>query len=248
MHPHSLHRSLSRPCRMKKVPERSGTDYYGGFERKQMKEDGMRPDLPEESEQEENGGEEEQYRCLMVTTGREESTVRLMNAIHLGRGIVPKRIRVRRVRGEWLEDEAPMLPGYVFIREETEIPIQAYQRLQDVIRVLRYDQEPNGYMRARDLRFARALFRMEGVVSPLKAVDEGDRIRITDGMLRDMNGTVLSVDRHKRQAKVRLDLMGMSRVICMNYVLLEKEEQGTDGPPDRAEAAPETGLKGENGK
>ena len=109
-------------------------------------------------------------------------------------------------------------------------------------------QEPNGYMRARDLRFARALFRVEGVVSPLKAVDEGDRIRITDGMLRDMNGTVLSVDRHKRQAKVRLDLMGMSRVICMNYVLLEKEEQGTDGPPDRAEAAPETGLKGENGK
>ena len=170
-------------------------------------------------------GEEEAgalYRCLMVTTGREEYVIRLLNAIRLGAGIAPKRLRLRHVHGNWKEEEAPMLPGYIFVREEEEIPIWKYQQLQDVIRVLRYDQEPLGYMRARDLRFARTIFRVEGVVAPLEAVDEGDWIRITDGMLKDMNGTVLSVDRHKRLAKIRLELMGLQKVIYMNYVLLEK--------------------------
>ena len=172
------------------------------------------------------------YRCLMVTTGQEAYVLRLLNALHLGDGIIPKRVRTRHVRGEWKQDEVPLLPGYLFIHEEEEVPIWKYQMLQDVIRVLRYDREPYGYMRARDLHFAKTLFRVEGVVGPLQAVDEGDRIRITDGMLKDMNGTVLSVDRHKRQAKIRLELMGVTKVVYMNYILLEKQttETGEEEP------------------
>ena len=103
-----------------------------------------------------------------------------------------------------------MLPGYIFVRGGGS-PIWKYQLLQDVIRVLRYDQEPLTATCGPDLRFARTLFRVEGVVAPLEAVDEGDRIRITDGMLEDMNGTVLSVDRHKRLGEdPRLDLMGQT--------------------------------------
>ena len=201
------------------------------------------PEKPETvPEREETSGAH--YRCLMVTTGREEYVIRLMNAIHLGRGLAPRKVRIRHIRGEWVQDEAPMLPGYVFIREEEPIPIWEYQQLQDVIRVLRYDQEPEGYMQARDMRFARTLFRAEGMVAPLQAVDEGDFIRITDGMLKDMNGTVLSVDRHKRQAKIRLELMVIPKVIYMSYVLLEKKEgsPGTEDNPFRSQ-----GEKGENG-
>ena len=39
-----------------------------------------------------------------------------------------------------------------------------------------------------------------------------------------MNGRVLSVDRHKQQARIRIDLMGIQKVIFMNYRLLDKEE------------------------
>ena len=171
------------------------------------------------------------YRCLMVTTGREEYVLRLLSATHLGACLIPKKTRIRRVRGDWKQEEVPMLPGYLFIREEEEVPIWKYQRIQDVIRVLRYEREPYGYLRAGDLRFAETVFRSEGVVAPLQAVEEGDLIRICDGILRDMNGTVLSVDRHKRQAKIRLELMGIPRIIWMNYVLLEKQEpvSGTKG-------------------
>ncbi len=172
------------------------------------------------------------YRCLMVTTGQEEYVRQLLSAMHLGRGIIPKRVRVRKIRNEWFRDEVPLLPGYLFVHEEEEIPIWKYQQLLNVLRVLRYDREPYGYMRNRDLSFAQTLFRVDGVVTPLEAIDEGDFIRITDGLLKDLNGTVLTVDRHKRQAKIRLDLMGLSRVVYMNYVLLEKVP-GQGGTPER---------------
>ncbi len=175
------------------------------------------------------------YRCLMVTTGQEEHVRRLLEAVHLGRGIIPKRVRVRKIRDEWIQDDAPLLPGYLFVHEEEEIPVWKYQQLSDVLRVLRYDREPYGYMRNRDLLFARTLFRLEGRITPLEAVGEGNFVRITDGLLKDLNGTVLTVDRHKRQAKIRLDLMGMTKVVYMNYVLLEKVPaplDGTEGGPD----------------
>ena len=53
-------------------------------------------------------------------------------------------------------------------------------------------------------------------------------------LLKDMNGTVLSVDRHKRQAKIRLELMGVTKVVYMNYILLEKQtaETGEEEPEE----------------
>ncbi len=172
------------------------------------------------------------YRCLMVTTGQEEYVRQLLEAMHLGRGIIPKRVRIRKIRDEWKQDDVPLLPGYLFVHEEEEIPIWKYQQLVDVLRVLRYDREPYGYMRNRDMLFAQTLFRVEGRITPLEAIGEGNFVRITDGLLKDLNGTVLTVDRHKRQAKIRLDLMGMTKVVYMNYVLLERvsaPENGTGG-------------------
>ncbi len=179
------------------------------------------------------------YRCLMVTTGQEEYVRLLLEAMHLGRGIIPKRVRVRKIRDEWKQDEVPLLPGYLFVHEEEEIPVWKYQQLVNVLRVLRYDREPYGYMRNRDMLFAQTLFRVEGRITPLEAVGEGNFVRITDGLLKDLNGTVLTVDRHKRQAKIRLDLMGMTKVVYMNYVLLEKisdPENGAGGDPEAGAA------------
>ena len=177
------------------------------------------------------------YRCLMVTTGREEEVRRLLRALGLGEGILPRRVRVRKSGGAWKEDTVPLLPGYLLVHEETEVPIWKYQMLVDVIRVLRYDREPYGYMRERDLKFAETVFGLGGTVSPLRAVREGDYIRITDGLLENLCGRVLSVDRHKRQAKVRIVLMGTPRVVYMNYELLEKDGELPELPGQDADGS-----------
>ncbi|MCR4876365.1 MAG: hypothetical protein K5922_04265 [Clostridiales bacterium] len=177
------------------------------------------------------------YRCLMVTTGQEQQVKQLLDALELGESVIPKAIRLRRGSSAGEGDRRLFLPGYIFVHEEQEVPLWKYQQLLNVIRVLRYDQEPYGYMKNEDLIFARTFFEMDGCIQPLQAIDEGDFIRITDGLLKNINGTVLSVDRHKRQAKIRIRLMGMEKVVYMNYTLLEKVEEPGDGKAPEAEKA-----------
>ena len=160
------------------------------------------------------------YRCLMVSTGKEAYVQKLLQVMSLGECIIPKKVRITRRGGTWKEELSPMLPGYLFIHETEEIPIWRYQQLLDVIRVLRYEREPYGYMKDRDMRFAETIFRVEGTVRPLKAVNENGFIRITDEMLDDLNGTVLSVDRHKKMAKIRIDLMGITKVVYLSFVVV----------------------------
>lgn len=169
------------------------------------------------------------YRCLMVNTGKEAYVQRLLQMIGLGECIIPKRVRIIRRKGVWSEELSPMLPGYLFVHETEEIPIWRYQQLLDVIRVLRYEKEPYGYMKERDLRFAETIFRVEGTVKPLKAVNDNGFIRITDEMLDDLNGTVLSVDRHKRMARIRIDLMGITKIVYLSYAVTGEDN------PDMAE-------------
>ena len=165
-------------------------------------------------------------RCLMVETGYERIVSRLMEIRHLGRALYPQRVRIRKFRGVWHKDRIRLLPGYVFVYTEEEIPIRYYQGLEHVLKVLRYDREPNGYLKGMDLEFASTISELDGKMEILDAVDEEGFIRVTDQLLNLLNGEVLSVDRRKQLVKIRIHLMGTTRIIYMNYQLL-----GADGNP-----------------
>jgi len=98
--------------------------------------------------------------------------------------------------------------------------------MEHVLKPLRYDREPEGYLRGRDLAFAETLQELDGKMDILGAVDEEGFIRITDQLLQKMGGEVLSVDKRKRLVRIRVSLMGEPRIIHLNYQLL-----GDDGLP-----------------
>lgn len=165
-------------------------------------------------------------RCLMVETGEERTVVQLLRARDLGRGMVPQRVRIRKLRGVWRQDRIRLLPGYVFVFAEEEIPIWKYQGMEHVLKPLRYDREPEGYLWGKDLAFAKTLRELDGKMDILGAVDEEGFIRISDQLLQKMGGEVLSVDKRKRLVRIRVSLMGEPKIIQLNYQLL-----GADGLP-----------------
>lgn len=170
---------------------------------------------------------EGQYvRCLMVETGEEQSVVRLLDVLGLGRGIFPQRVRVRKIRGVWRKDRIRLLPGYVFVFSDGEIPLRRYLGMNHVLKVLRYDREPEGYLRGVDLDFARTVCELDGRLDILGAVDEEGFIRITDRLLGTLHGEVVSVQKRRRTVDIRVTLMGQPKIIRMNYQLL-----GDDGKP-----------------
>jgi len=170
--------------------------------------------------------EEEQFvRCLMVETGEEKTVLQLLRVLNLGRGVYPQRVRVRKIRQVWRKDRIRLLPGYVFVFAEEKIPVWRYQGLEHVLKVLRYEKEPDGYLRGKDLEFARTVRELDGKLDILSAVDEEGFIRITDHLLRAMQGEVLSVRKQRREVKLRVNLMGQTKILTMNYQLIDDNGQ-----------------------
>ena len=167
--------------------------------------------------------DEKYVRCLMVETGQEATVSHLLRVRGLGRGMYPQRVRVRKLRGVWRKDRIRLLPGYVFVFSDEQIPIWFYQGTEHVLKVLRYDREPDGYLRGSDLEFARMMEDLDGKLDILDAVQEEDFIRITDEILARLHGEVLSVDRGKRQVRIRVNLLGQTRILKMSYQLLDDE-------------------------
>ena len=167
-------------------------------------------------------------RCLMVETGEERTILQLLHVRKLGRGIVPQRVRVRKIRGVWRKDHLRLLPGYVFVYADEEIPIWEYQHMEHVLKPLRYDREPHGYLQGRDLEFANTIRSLDGKMDILGAVDEAGFIRVTDTLLKKLNGEVVSVDKNKHLVNIRVNLMGEPKLIQMNYELLDEQGKPLD--------------------
>ena len=167
-------------------------------------------------------------RCLMVEPGKEAATVRLLKVLNLGKGLYPQRVRIRKIRGKWMEDTIRLLPGYVFVYTDDEIPVWRYQFMDHVLKVLRYDREPDGYLRGVDLEFSETVGELDGKIDLMEAVSEGDFIHITDTLLKKINGRVVRVNRQKRLAEIEADLLGQKRTLMMNYKLIGDEEEKTE--------------------
>ena len=55
-----------------------------------------------------------------------------------------------------------LMPGYVFVFSDEEIPVRSYQGMEHVLKVLRYEREPEGYLHGADLDFARTICELDG--------------------------------------------------------------------------------------
>lgn len=171
--------------------------------------------------------EYDHVRCLLCVTGEEENVVRLISALRLGDALFPKKVRRIRKRGVWLEDRTALLPGYVFVYTlgERECPAD-YLRLDGVLRVLRYGEEKDGWLYGNDLAFADWIRKQDGTLSTLPAVEEGDWVRVDEGVLKEMRGRVIRVDRRKRIACVEMDILGGGKRVWLAYETLEAAKDG----------------------
>lgn len=162
--------------------------------------------------------------CLFCKGGREEKVVLALTLhfpmLHV---ISPVKQRYRRVGGKAIEERVTLLPGYVFFEtREPEIPLRDIVRQPNVLKVLKY---PDGGWRLKgyDDQFARMMFRENGEIGFSKAVfDKGDRIHILDGFLKDLEGSIVRVNRRARTVEVRVDFQGKIISMWLGYELVEK--------------------------
>lgn len=174
--------------------------------------------------------------CLFCTTGREEQVVRLIHENGWGRAIFASRIKTILRNGAWTKVPVPLIPGYVFLYTQSEE--QCFDELlglNNVIRMLAYDDGTRRLF-GRDLEFADLIWRLDGQIDVMKAIQVGDRIEIVDGVFKQLHGTVVKMDRRRRTVCVSLESEGALKRIWLAYEIVEKKTRG--GGSDIAHFSP----------
>lgn len=141
--------------------------------------------------------------------------------------IWPRRnLRIRR-RGLWLNSQASIFPGYLFLEME-EVTPELYWQLKRIPGFYRFlkDNQHIKPLSGRDKEIlVHFLSYGEVVDRSLVTFDENKRIRVISGPLKNMEGRIVKVDRRKGRARVRLDLYEDSFLIDFGFDALEKTDK-----------------------
>lgn len=150
--------------------------------------------------------EDASYGCLFCLTGKENAVARAICAANAQVRATPVRQEKHKSeKGSKSKVEAILMPGYVFFETPAVMESLSWMPRTDVIRILAHDGEWK--LLGEDERFAQWVFRYDGLLTFSKAYQEGNRVRVVSGPLKDMEGQITRVDRRGRggQVEVRFD-------------------------------------------
>lgn len=168
------------------------------------------------------------YFVAQVKTGGEEKYIVTANRAlaHLEdppRLIWPRRRLGLRKKGKTADQLAPIFPGYVFIETDS-LSKEAYWALRRGIgfyTFLRNNHDVQALSEEdRDL-LLHFLKLGEVVEKSTVYFDENNRIRVTQGALKDLEGRIVKVDKRKKRAKVKLSLYENSFLVDFGFEVME---------------------------
>lgn len=178
-------------------------------------------------------------RCLFCTVGKEESVAETVRRNDWGRAIFPKKAGLVRSGRQCIETLKPLLPGYVFVySNEGQVCHAELTAVRHVIRVLSYELGCDA-LTGKDLAFADWIWCNHGEIRAMKALQIGDWIEITDGLFKELHGTIVRMDRRRRSFLVSLEGVGIIRQIWLSYEVVKKldvqrQTEGILGKPQPA--------------
>ncbi len=137
----------------------------------------------------------------------------------------PVRLISERKNGQWKSKEQPLLPGYVFLYLNDDDPFPSLQVRQcdGFYRVLKYTDGSTD-LRGPDREYAHWIRSHGGVLKPSKvSFDAGNMITVISGPLKDMQGKVVKLDKHKKRVIVAFEFAGEIREVNLSVEFVSKE-------------------------
>jgi len=131
--------------------------------------------------------------------------------------------RMTKIRGTWTLITGKLFPGYVFV--ETNRPEDFFLRLKKIeamAKVLCTGGEITP-LYPEEERYLKALGGGEHLVKYSKGYMEGDRLLITSGAMKNYEGTVKKVLRHKRLIVLEIPLMGRNIEVTVGAGIVRRQ-------------------------
>lgn len=164
--------------------------------------------------------------CLFCIAGGESSVVRNLNRLGY-QAISPIVLKWKPVNGQLRKRPARLLPGYIFFEaDQGSAPDwRNIRAIQKVLRILQYDDGARA-LREADCEFVQWLKRYSGVIDVSQAVQEGTKIRFVNGPLKDLGGTVIKVNKSRKQVAVNLGDESAIKIVWCGIEYVEAEKEG----------------------
>ena len=161
------------------------------------------------------------YGCLFCKTGKEQSVAEQIQVTCPNvRATTMRQLKYRTCKKVKTQEEAILLPSYVFFEAPSSMEPSIEFPTQNVIRILAMDSGI-WQLQGEDERFVRWIFQYDGLLGFSKAHKEGDRIRIISGPLKDMEGKIKRVDKRGMSGQVILSFYGKDIPVWLGFELVK---------------------------
>lgn len=167
------------------------------------------------------------WYVIQVRTGTEEDIKlqceRRIPSEIMERCYIPYYERKRRYRGAWHMEQSILFPGYVFvISDALEKLFLGLKSVMGLTKLIGTGQEIIP-LTEQEVLLIQRLGNDDGLVELSWGIIQGDRTIITSGPLKGLEGCIRRIDRHKRIAKIELELMGRIVETQVGLEILEKK-------------------------
>jgi len=182
--------------------------------------------------------------CLFCRTGSEKNIAQaIQQSYPEAIALAPVKLLPEKRQNIWTNREVVLLPGYVFVYLAGDLPADLRHKVRDLYKVLEYEYDER-QLYGSDAEYADWVLRHSGRIEPSRVLKAGEEVQVVDGPLKDCNGRILRLDRHKRKAWVEFDFDGQKRVVSMGAEWIEAGDAEWVERPDWMIKEPlEMGLK-----
>lgn len=171
------------------------------------------------------------YYAVQVSTGYElkfkEKLLFKINALYEIHIHIPVQVKPIRKQGKVSNTEQIMFPGYVFLeffQKELPVPLlNNIQRIPFFIRLLPQTSNPLP-LADKDTKLLQHLLLPKNQQISTVYFDEHDRIVVVDGLLKELEGYIIKVNKRKKRAKVQIDMCSTPYVIEVAFDEIKKKE------------------------
>ncbi|WP_217557316.1 antiterminator LoaP [Paenibacillus sp. GbtcB18] len=178
------------------------------------------------------------WYALFVETGKEEITKDYINKIFSKsniRCIVPKRKVPEKKQGVTYHCFKIMFPGYVLI--ELKLDYKIYYKLKEIptlIRLLNYNSPKYCYtldedfdesdcfkkINSKEMQFLINIIGEEGILDYSELFIENSSVTVLSGPLKNFEGIIKRVDKHKNRAKVEFKFLDNISILDVGVQIL----------------------------
>ena len=165
----------------------------------------------------------ENWYALFVETGKEDDVKKQMERRfeEKFRLLVPKRKLIERKGAVWSNVIRTLFPGYVLLNGD--IGVEEYYQFKGMpglIKLLRSGYDPLRIEYEEIGTISKLTYNNE-IIGLSNVLMENGKVTVIDGPLQSLEGLIVSINRRKGRAKVRLGFLGEERTVELGVSVLQ---------------------------